>query len=474
MKKLFAPWWEKTAVKLKDMNLDIFKKYNKPGPRYTSYPPATFFKSGFTTERYIDQIERSNNDQPRNMSFYVHIPFCPRLCHFCGCNTGISQKEEVIRRYVDAVITEIENVARHLDKTRKVSQIHWGGGTPNSINLDYVEEIMQTFQKHFQFIEKPEIAMECHPGYLEYEDIDRLTDIGFNRLSLGVQDFDETVLKTVNRVPSKYPVEELVSYLKQKGFRGVNLDLIYGLSGQTVESFARNIEHTIAISPDRLATFSYAHVPWVKAAQKILEKRGLPTPDEKLKMFETGHNLLTAAGYVAIGIDHYAKADDDLTLALQNKTLHRNFQGYATRETTGQVYGFGSSSITQLWGGYVQNVKTYKQYIEKIEAEGLAPEKAYLMTNENLVVREVIAEIMCNGRVNFDEVGNRFQKSAAEIKNIVSFDREKLKDFLTDRLISIDGNTINVHQEGFFVVRNIAMAFDPLLKTTDAMYSKTI
>ena len=456
------------------MNLEIFKKYNKPGPRYTSYPPATFFKGGFTTRQYIEQIVRSNHDRPQNMSFYVHIPFCPRLCHFCGCNTGISQKEEVIRRYVKAVVTEIENAAQYLDKNRKVSQIHWGGGTPNSINLNYVEEIMAVFHKHFQFIEKPEIAMECHPAYLEYEDIDRLAAAGFNRLSLGVQDFDEEVLHLVNRAPSKHPVKELVQYLKGKGFRGVNLDLIYGLPGQTTDSFARNIEKTIDVSPDRLATFSYAHVPWVKAAQKILEKRGLPTPDQKLEMFETGHNLLTRSGYVAIGMDHYAKADDDLTKALNNKTLHRNFQGYATRETTGQVYGFGSSSITQLWGGYVQNVKTSKQYVEKIEAEGFAPDKAYLMTEENLVVREVIAEIMCNGRVDFAEIGEPFGKSPEEVKTMVDFQPEKLKDFLHDHLVSIDGDVVTVHREGFFIVRNIAMAFDPLLKTSDAMYSKTI
>jgi oxygen-independent coproporphyrinogen-3 oxidase len=456
------------------MNLELFKKYNKPGPRYTSYPPATFFQGGFTPEKYVEQISRSNNDQPQNMSFYVHIPFCPRLCHFCGCTTGISQKEEVIRRYVDAVITEIENVAKHLDKTRKVSQIHWGGGTPNSIKLDYVEEIMNTFHKHFSFIDKPEIAMECHPAYLEYEDIDRLAASGFNRLSLGVQDFDEAVLKTVNREPSKYPVKDLVDYLKKKGFRGVNLDLIYGLPGQTRESFAKNIRKTIEVSPDRIATFSYAHVPWVKAAQKILEKRGLPTPDEKLQMFETGLNMLTQAGYVAIGMDHYAKADDDLALALKNKTLHRNFQGYATRETTGQVYGFGSSSITQLWGGYVQNVKTSKQYVEQIEAHGLAPDRFYLERENDLVIREVITEIMCNGHLDFNEIGESFHKTANEIKEIVEFSPEKLQQFMDDGLVSIEGNVVRVHKEGFFVVRNIAMAFDPKLKTSDAMYSKTI
>ncbi len=456
------------------MDLDIFKKYNRPGPRYTSYPPATFFQGGFTPAQYIEQIEISNHDKPQNISFYVHIPFCNRLCHFCGCTTGISQKEDVIRRYIDAIIKEIKTVSQYLDTNRKVSQIHWGGGTPNAINMGYIEEIMQVFHERFNFIEKPEIAVECHPGELDFKDIDRLAAAGFNRISLGVQDFDPAILKIVNRLPSKRPVEELVSYMKGKGFHGVNLDLIYGLPGQTQESFAENIQKAIEVSPDRLATFSYAHVPWVKSAQKILEKRGLPNPDEKLQMFLEGLNALTAAGYVTIGMDHYAKASDDLSLALKNNTLHRNFQGYATRETTGQVYGFGSSSITQLWGSYIQNVKTFKQYIEEINKHGLAPDRAYVLTPENQVVREVITEIMCNGRMDFDEVAAQFGKQGDEIKEIVQFSPEKLQEFIDDQLVSIKGNTVNVHKEGFFVVRNIAMAFDPLLKTSDAMYSKTI
>lgn len=456
------------------MNLEIFKKYNKPGPRYTSYPPATFFEGGFTSEQYIEQIKKSNMDKPENLSFYVHIPFCPRLCHFCGCNTGISQKEDVIRQYINSIIKEIKTVTQYLDKNRKVSQIHWGGGTPNSINLDYVEEIMSVFRNNFQFTENAEIAMECHPAYLDFKDIDQLKESGFNRISLGVQDFDSEVLKTVNREPSKLPVKKLVQYMKEKGFAGINLDLIYGLPGQTPKSFAENVNQAIQISPDRLATFSYAHVPWVKAAQKILEKKGLPTADEKLKMFLTGLNMLTRAGYVAIGMDHYAKKGDELSKALENKTLHRNFQGYATRETTGQVIGFGSSSITQLQGAYIQNVKQYKQYMELIEKYGVAPDKAYVMKPNDIIVRDVITDIMCNGEIDFDIVGENFSTDANKIKEVVQYSPEKLKDFLSDNLVSISGNKVKIHKEGFFIVRNIAMAFDPLLKETEGRYSKTI
>ncbi|MBN2637661.1 MAG: oxygen-independent coproporphyrinogen III oxidase [Bacteroidales bacterium] len=456
------------------MNLEIFKKYNKPGPRYTSYPPATFFQGGFTADAYIVQIERSNQDEPQNLSFYVHIPFCPRLCHFCGCNTGVSQKEEVIRRYVDAIIKEIKTVSQYIDPSRKVSQIHWGGGTPNSIDLSYVEEIMAAFSERYEFLDDAEVAMECHPAYLDFADIDKLANAGFNRISLGVQDFDSKILKLVNRAPSKHPIDELVRYMHEKGFRGINLDLIYGLPGQTPESFVKNVEQAIEVSPDRLATFSYAHVPWVKAAQKILEKHGLPGPDEKLRMFQNGHNLLTEAGYVAIGMDHYAKADDDLSIALKNKTLHRNFQGYATRKTTGQVYGFGSSSISQLWGSYVQNIKTYPEYIEVIEKQGLAPDKAYILKQDEQITREVITEIMCNGEMDFENVGSRFKTSADQIKEVVKFSAEKLQEFIDDNLVAIKGNKVEVFREGFFIVRNIAMTFDPLLKETEGMYSKTI
>jgi oxygen-independent coproporphyrinogen-3 oxidase len=367
------------------MDFQLLKKYNKPGPRYTSYPPATFFHTEYNNDIYIQNIKNSNFEKPENISLYIHLPFCPRLCHFCGCNTIIMQKQDVVSDYINALIKEITTVARELDKKRTVTQIHWGGGTPNSIPLKYIDQVMSEIVKMFSVDKKAEIAMECSPAYLEFEDIAKLKEIGFNRLSLGVQDFNEDVLKLVNRKPSKHPIEDLVSNMKELGFDGVNIDLIYGLPKQTTESFKKSIEKAIKISPDRIVTFSYAHVPWVKSAQKQLEKIGLPTPEEKLEMFGIAYDLLTQNGYISIGMDHYAKPEDELSSALMSKMLHRNFQGYCTKTTTGQVYGFGSSSISQMHGAYSQNLKDIKKYITSVEKTGLAVERGYELTNNDLI-----------------------------------------------------------------------------------------
>lgn len=456
------------------MNIDLIKKYNQPGPRYTSYPPATFFHTGFTADHYKKHILKSNNEQPENISFYVHIPFCSKLCLFCGCNTTILRGEDTVTAYIDAVIKEIETVAELLDKKRKISQVHWGGGTPNAISLDHIERIMKTFSKHFSYTDNAEIAMEVNPAYLDFKDIDRLAHIGFNRLSIGIQDFDPEILKLVNRDVSVHPVKDLVEYMKKAGFEGVNLDLIYGLPQQTVESFKKSVAQAIEISPDRLVTFSYAHVPWVKKAQKKLETYGLPNPEEKLKMFDAGLKMLTDAGYVSIGMDHYAKPDDELSKALKNRKLHRNFQGYATRETTGQVYGFGTSSISQLNGAYIQNTKLLNKYIESVNESGFAVERGYELSKEDIIRRDVITEIMCNGYLDMNEKANVHKVSLEELFQIIDFSEDKLQRFMQDNLISLNKNILELKSDGFFVVRNIAMAFDPLLKIKDAQYSKTV
>jgi oxygen-independent coproporphyrinogen III oxidase len=456
------------------MNITLLQKYNKPGPRYTSYPPATFFHDGIDVESYQDMLVQSNHQKPENISLYIHIPFCRQLCHFCGCNTTCYPGEDLVSRYIDAVIKEIHSVSGLLDSGRPLTQIHWGGGTPNAIDLSYVEKVMKELLSIYKPTAKAEIAMECNPAYLEPEHIDRLAAMGFNRLSLGIQDFNQEVLKLVNRQPSKYPVEELIARMKANKMDGVNIDLIYGLPGQTPQSFRNTIEKAIEISPDRLVTFSYAHVPWVKSAQKILEEKGLPAPEEKLAMFETAYNLLTQNGYEAIGMDHYAKPGDELSVALKNKKLHRNFQGYCTQETTGQVYGFGATSISQLQGGYYQNIKSHKKYIDSIEQTGFATEKGYELTREDEIRRTVINQIMCNGFLDFDALAKELNTEVAQLKTLTGYHPEKLKPFADDGLLQIDGNRIQLLQNGFLVVRNIAMEFDPLLSEGKGQYSKTV
>ncbi len=456
------------------MNIQILNKYNKPGPRYTSYPPATFFHDGANSESYQKMLVQSNSHQPENISLYIHIPFCRQLCHFCGCNTAGYPGGSLVEQYIDALIKEIHSVSQLIDTSRPLTQIHWGGGTPNAIHLSLVEKVMNELLAIYQPTPKAEIAMECNPAMLELEDIDQLAAMGFNRLSLGIQDFNDDVLKLVNRKPSKHPVEALVARMKANKMDGVNIDLIYGLPGQTPESFQKSIEKAISIGPDRLVTFSYAHVPWVKAAQKVLEKHGLPSTEDKLAMFELAYTLLTQNGYEAIGMDHYAKPHDELSIALKNKKLHRNFQGYCTRETTGQVYGFGATSIAQLQGGYYQNIKDTRKYIELINSTGFAVERGYELTTIDAIRRTVINEIMCNGLVEFDKLAADYEISIDELKEITGFSMERLAPYIQDNLLETDGKTLRLLENGFLVVRNIAMEFDPLLNKKTGMYSKTV
>ena len=265
---------------------DLLQKYNVPVPRYTSYPPANYFTEAFANKEYESAIEASNTARPEHISFYVHIPFCRHLCHYCGCNSFPMMKRGVIERYFSALHREIELVKTRLDPGRKISQIHYGGGSPTSMPVYYLRELNEHLLAGFETIDQPEIAVECHPGYLDEESWQSLTEAGFNRFSLGVQDFNEKVLKTVNRRPSLLPAEMIFQILRSKGAR-INMDFIYGLPFQTAESFAETITRAAVLCPDRLVTFSYAHVPWVNKQQLILEKAGLPPSEEKSRMYES-------------------------------------------------------------------------------------------------------------------------------------------------------------------------------------------
>ena len=461
----------------KDKNLimkELLLKYNKPGPRYTSYPPANFFKDGFTEEDYKSEIIKSNEEKPEKISLYFHVPFCPQICHFCGCNTDELKKKSLVKLYFDAMEKELENVAGLLSKDRTVSQIHWGGGTPNSVAISFIEGIMTKIYKLFQVDENAEIAMECSPAYLSKKYLSNLKNLGFNRISIGVQDFDFKVLDVVNRAHPKYPIAEIVKDAREVGIEGINLDLIYGLPLQTTESFLDSIKKALEIRPDRLVTFSYAHIPWVKDKQKCLEEYGLPSPDDKLNMLISAYNTMLENGYEAIGMDHYALPSDILVKSKSINMLHRNFQGYCTKETTGQVYAFGSTGITQLSSSYFQSTKNTSEYIRMIKEKGFAIERAYVLSKEEKIIRLVLEEIMCNGLLNFDDIAKKMDSTKDEVKQIVKFNISKLQEFVDDNLLSYENDEIKVSDQGMFVVRNIAMAFDPFLAENINMYSKTI
>ena len=453
---------------------DLLEKYNTAVPRYTSYPPANFFEQEDTPADVVELLEESNQQKTQNISIYLHIPFCPKQCLYCGCNTTITRNRDKINEYVEALKQEIRQTAKHIDKKRKVTQVHWGGGTPNYLDADKISEIMELLRAEFTFAAQPEIAIECNPAYLDKAYVDALLSEGFNRFSLGVQDFNDKVLKTVNREPSAMPVKELTDYIRRDGKAAVNLDFIYGLPYQDEEKFRETIEKAIAIQPDRLVTFSYAHVPWFKKAQKKLEEHGLPEAEQKLRLFELAYQLLTEAGYVPIGLDHFAKPEDELAVALKNKKLHRNFQGYCTRETTGQVYAFGTSAISQLDKAYFQNTKDVDKYVSKMRDGHNIVEKVYRVSDKESVLREVINEIMCNRQLPWNQIAERTGMPEEQIREISAITSEKIRQFEQDGLIENSSKKIEVTDKGRFFIRNIAAAFDPLVQQSDKKFSKSI
>lgn len=453
----------------------LLQKYNKPVPRYTSYPPANFFTEEFSQADFRKALTESNEYDPQNISFYFHIPFCKQICYFCGCNHYGISNDHIIDDYMKALKVEIKTMLSHIDKNRKISQIHYGGGTPNAIPVHYLQEVNEMLFGEFGTIEQPEIAIECNPAYLTFEQMDGLKKAGFKRFSLGIQDFDAEVLKAVNREKPGMPVKEIMDYLKDGDPEvAVNLDFIYGLPLQSATSFANAIEKAIELRPDRLVTFSYAHVPWVSPIQKKLDKVGLPESDEKMKMFENGTRLLTESGYHAIGFDHFALENDELTQAYQNKKLHRNFQGYCTRRTTGQVYALGVTSISQLSNVYAQNTKKLSEYIEQAGKGEIPTLKGYRLTKDQMVIREVINELMCNEQIVWDEIGQRFQLSRDEVKKSVIYDTAKLNEFESDGLIKLSDEKLEMTDEGLILIRNVAASLDPLLIETTKTFSKSV
>lgn len=451
----------------------LIEKYNVPVPRYTSYPPANYFGTDFSMNDYRQEIIRSNNVNPRTLSFYFHIPYCRRLCHYCGCNAFPMASDEQIKRYVDALHKEIDLVLPLLDKSRPVSQIHYGGGTPTILEASVLKELNDHLLQHFPRIENPEIAIECHPGWIDVKYWEDLCDAGFNRFSLGIQDFNNDVMKCINRKPSLMPVDDIVRLLRGKGAK-INMDFLYGLPLQSPESFRETIDKAITIRPDRLVTFSYAHVPWVNKRQLILEKAGLPLSEVKKAMFDVAQDALINGGYVQIGMDHFVQPDDELAVALAEGLMHRNFQGYCTLRTTGQVYAFGVTGISQLTYAYAQNEKDIQQYIEKVEQGTLPTCKGYLLSEQELVTRKTIDMLMCNYQIDWNKLATQAGKTVDELKSILEYDNSKIKELAGDGVIEVSDDRIVMTEEGRMFVRNVATAFDPLMKNNQKSFSKPI
>mgnify|MGYP000894455397 FL=1 len=454
------------------MNETLFKKYNVPVPRYTSYPTANEFEP-FDAHRYLKAVETSNDAAADNISFYIHVPFCRHLCHYCGCNSVAMAQPKRIEEYFETLHKEIDLLLPHLRKDRSISQIHYGGGSPSSMPLPLIRGINEHLLSAFSTIDKPEIAIECHPGYLESNDWQYLLDSGFNRFSLGIQDFNTDVLRTVNRRQSLLPVADIMEILRKGGAK-VNFDFIYGLPKQTTTEFVSTIQTAISLHPNRLVTFSYAHLPSLFKRQMILEKAGLPLQTEKLKMFEEASKMLQSAGYVPIGMDHFVLPDDDLNVALQHHTLHRNFQGYCPRRITAQVYAFGVSGISQLDAAYAQNTKDILAYMAQVNAGQMPIQRGYALAPWQRITREVIECIMCNNAINWHDMAQRLHVSVDEIKQTIHYNEAELQTLQADGLIAFDADSVEITPDGLPFVRNVAAAFDPMMCHNHRLFSKPV
>ncbi len=451
----------------------IITRYNVPVPRYTSYPPANFFRDDYEERDLIRAIDASNRQEPAHLSFYIHLPYCNRMCHYCGCNAYPRTRGSSDGDYVDAVIHEAEIVCRHIDPDRKIAQIHYGGGSPSTFDTDLIRKINETLFSRFGTIDNPEIAIECHPAYMQESTYERLADAGFNRMSIGIQDFNPAVLNASGRLPSLLPMKEVFALLRERQIR-INLDFIYGLPLQTVESFTDTIAQAIDLAPDRLVTFSYAHIPHLFPRQKLLERKGLPSEELKNNLYHAAQQLLLQGGYRQIGLDHYVKEEDELYRALSSGTLHRNFQGYCTRRTTGQVYAFGVTAISQLTEAYAQNTKSIDEYIKTIHSGHLPVKKGYTLNREEQVTREVITTLMCNEEIHWQELAERLHLTQEEVQSMTAYSEEKMQQFADDGLILFDSEQIVMREKGSPYVRNVAASLDKLLIHTDKTFSKPI
>ena len=453
------------------VDLDLVQKYNVAGPRYTSYPPATKFTDAVKWPELAERI-LENNRTDRDLSLYFHIPFCETLCWYCGCTTVITLNHNQGSTYINYLDKEIAQMGTLLNPRRKAVQLHWGGGSPTFLNPDEIRRLGDSIHRHFTFSDDLEAGVEIDPRRLTRDHIAALREIGFNRASLGVQDFDPVVQESVHRIQPREMTEQVLGWVRELGFSSVNFDLIYGLPHQTVESFNRTLDIVLSLQPDRLAVFSYAHVPWVKPAQKILEHKVLPPPEVKLQLLKAVIERLTENNrYVYIGMDHFARPGDELAVAQKRKQLQRNFQGYSTRAGA-DIYAFGMSSISQIPDAYFQNEKDLPKYYAALDAGQVPLVRGYLVTDEDKIRRETIMRVMCDLSLDYAAMSQRL---GLNFPSHFERELESLAGFESDGLLRRSSTGMEVTDTGRLFIRNIAMSFDNTLAPVgERKHSRTI
>ena len=430
----------------------LIEKYNYSGPRYTSYPTALEFNEQFTEQ---DFIFATNLYPERPLSLYIHIPFCHKLCYFCGCNKLITRQTHKVTKYLDVLDIEIAKQSE-LFKNRTVTQMHWGGGTPTFLTDAEISRLLSSIKKHFNFAQNAELSIEIDPREISPQTIDHLANVGFNRLSMGIQDFNHEIQNLINREQDENLIRSLIIQARKNNFRSISLDLIYGLPKQTVESFTETLNKVIDISPDRLSVFNYAHLPSRFAAQRKIKDNDLPNASQKLKILQTSIEKLTLAGYQFIGMDHFAKPTDELAIAQQQNKLHRNFQGYTTKGDA-DLLGLGVSAISMLGDSYAQNQKDLKSYQNQVEQKGHGLWKGFTLNRDDKIRRDVIKQLICHFQLDKKQIEQYYH---IQFDDYFAEDLKLLAPLEQDGLVVVNQDSINVRPKGQLLIRNICMCFD--------------
>jgi oxygen-independent coproporphyrinogen-3 oxidase len=451
---------------------EILSKYNRPGPRYTSYPTAPVWRDDFGPND-LEESYATADTRGTPLSLYMHLPFCEKLCLFCGCNVSIQKDKSVAIPYLASLKREIDHVARMVSKKRSVIQFHWGGGTPTYLTPAQMEDLFEYTRERFSFAPDAEIGIEVDPRVTNRAHMESLRCLGFNRLSMGIQDFQPKVQETIRRVQPYGMTRDLILIARELGFESLSVDLIYGLPYQTVESFKATIDQVLTLVPDRVAMFSYAHVPWLRKQQGSFESH-LPEGAEKFNIFRAGLKRFLNGGYIYIGMDHFARPGDELATAQQNCTLHRNFQGYTTKAGA-DLYGMGASAISSIGEAYAQNRREVPAYQTAVGERGIATMRGYRMSEDDRLRRAVIGRLLCHTVIPKREVEQEFSIAFDEYfaEEIV-----RLEEPAADGLVTLDSGEIRVTPLGRIFIRNVAMVFDRYLHEQQMdqkrLFSKTL
>lgn len=454
------------------LDFEKFTKYSKPGPRYTSYPTALEFSDTFDYDGYIAKLHAQDPSRP--LSLYFHLPFCKNACYFCGCNVVFTSKEDKKERYIDYITRELQILSQHIDVNRPVIQLHFGGGTPTFFDADQLNRIITAIKSHFKnFTKDAEISCEIDPRHIDEAQMKVMADAGFNRVSFGIQDFDEKVQVAVHRVQPYDITKAAMDLARKYNMVSVNVDLIYGLPYQSLETFKKTLDLAISLDPDRFAVFNYAHVPWLKKTMRKIDETTLPHPSEKLAIMRYTIDHMTSKGYRMIGMDHFAKPEDELFKAIDKGELHRNFQGYTTKGGA-DLIGIGLTSIGEGADYYAQNFKDMESYEAAIDAGKLPHERGVALNTDDRIRQYVIMELMSNFKLDIE----RFESSyGVKFSEYFADAITALKPFEAEGLLTITPTSIECTPTGTLLIRNIAMPFDAYMKrhaSSDKAFSKTV